>query len=172
MTFNIARYLFLFVLLVLLQALVLNNIRLNGYINPYLYVLFILSLPFNTPRWLVLVLSLLIGSTIDIFSNSMGMHAAACVFMGYIRHHILNIIKPREGYDLYKKPTVKDMGASWYVAYAALLIFFHHSLYFLLEVFRFKELAQVIIRIIISGIFTFLLVLLSQALFGKSRVTE
>jgi len=60
---NIAR----FVILIFLQVLILNNINFLGYINPYLYVLFILLYPFAGNQSLFLILSFLLGLSIDIF---------------------------------------------------------------------------------------------------------
>ena len=70
-----------FVVLVFIQVAILNNIQISGFINPYMYVLFILLLPFETPNWILLVLSFFLGLSIDIFSNTLGMHASASVFM-------------------------------------------------------------------------------------------
>lgn len=61
-----------FVLLVLAQVLILNNIQFLGYINPYIYILFIFSLPYRTPQWLILSLAFILGLTIDIFSKTWG----------------------------------------------------------------------------------------------------
>jgi hypothetical protein len=46
-----------FVVLVLIQVAILNNIQVSGFVNPYMYILFILLLPFEIPNWLLLVLS-------------------------------------------------------------------------------------------------------------------
>lgn len=166
------RLIFLFIVLVLIQVLVLNNVLFSGYINPYLYVYFILALPFSTPRWLVLVLAFVLGLTIDFFSNSAGIHAAATTFIGYMRYHVLGLLKPREGYDTTKAPSVRDMSMSWYFIFSGLLIFMHHFVYFLLEVFRFSDLWTVLMRTLISTLFTLLLVIIVQLLFGKQRESE
>src|SRR5581483_10393034 len=102
---NILRFIFL----ILFQVLVLNNIQLGGYINPYGYVLFILLLPVETPKWLLLLLSFSIGISLDMFSNTMGLHAAACVFMAYCRPRVLRIISPREGYGFESRLTVESV---------------------------------------------------------------
>jgi len=70
-------------ILILFQVFVLNNIQVSGYINPYMYVLFILLLPFETPRWLLLISGFAIGISIDLFANTPGMHASATVFMAF-----------------------------------------------------------------------------------------
>ena len=80
----VLKNIFRFIILVLVQVLVLNNIQFLGYINPYIYILFILSLPVRTPRWASLLLAFVLGLTIDIFANTPGMHASAAE----LRHHL------------------------------------------------------------------------------------
>ncbi|NNF81959.1 MAG: rod shape-determining protein MreD, partial [Flavobacteriaceae bacterium] len=74
-----------FILLVLIQVLVLNNINFLGYINPYIYILFILLYPIQNNRLLFIFLSFLLGLFVDIFLDSGGVHAAASVFIAYFR---------------------------------------------------------------------------------------
>ncbi len=169
MTTNILKYISVFFLLILIQVLVLNHIQFNGLINPYLYVLFILMLPFDTPVWLVLTSSFLIGLGVDIFSDSLGMHAAAGTFAGYCRPLVMGVIKPRDGYEFSNKPTIRDMGMIWYVTYASVVVFLHHFVYFFIEIFRLNEFLSVFSRVIISSIFTMLLIILTQVLFTKPR---
>ena len=158
-----------FVVLVILQIVVLNNIQLSGFINPYLYVLFILMLPIRIPRLPMLFLSFLCGLTIDVFSNTMGMHSAACVFMAFSRPGVLRLIAPREGYEAEAIPSVKDMSFNWFLLYAAVLIFLHHLLLFYIEVFRFSEFFLTFIRVLASSLTTLALVIMTQFLFAKSR---
>ena len=82
---------FRFVMLVLVQVFVLDNIQFLGYISPMIYILFILSLPVRFPRGVVLILAFLLGLTIDIFNNTMGIHAFATVFAAFIRPTIINM---------------------------------------------------------------------------------
>ncbi|MFH1005857.1 MAG: rod shape-determining protein MreD [Bacteroidota bacterium] len=117
---NIIRFFFL----VLFQVLILNNIGLLGYVNPFLYVLFILMLPFTTPNWLILVLAFVLGISIDMFSDTGGIHAAASVMMAYMRPFILKLISPRDGYDMSLHPTFQYFGFSWFLSYSGILVFF------------------------------------------------
>ena len=80
---TVLQNIFSFILLVLVQVLVLNNIQFLGYIDPYLYILFILVLPVQMPRWFLLILAFALGITIDIFSNTLGMQAFATVFIAF-----------------------------------------------------------------------------------------
>ena len=61
MIINIVKYGAICILLVLFQGLILNNIEFGGYIVPFLYVVFILALPFETPNWLVLLIGFGLG---------------------------------------------------------------------------------------------------------------
>jgi rod shape-determining protein MreD len=172
MTIDVIRNIIRFFLLIAVQILILNNIRLGGYINPYLYVMFILMLPFETPRWLLLVFSFLTGLTLDIFADSAGMHASACTFMAYCRPLVLKIIKPRDGYEFNTSPSITDMGPAWFLTYAAILVFLHHLAYFFIEIFRLNEIFSVLVRVILSSIFTLVLIIITQLLFIRKREVQ
>jgi rod shape-determining protein MreD len=167
MIVDILRILLRFVLLVAIQVLVLNNVQLGGYINPYLYVMFLLMLPINTPRLLLLLAAVITGLTIDMFQNTMGMHASACLILAYMRPGWLKMIAPRDGYDIEAEPSVKKFGFQWFVVYASVMILIHHFFLFFIEVFRFSEFGSTLIRIILSSLVTLLMVLLSQYLITK-----
>jgi hypothetical protein len=158
-----------FLLLVLLQIIVLNNIQLSGFINPFLYVLFILMLPVKIPKLLLLLLAFLTGLTIDIFSNTLGMHAGACVFMAFCRPGVLRVISPREGYEAEATPSVKDMSFNWFLLYAGVLILLHHFFLFFAEAFRITEFLTTFVRVFASSIATLSLVIMTQFLFAKSK---
>lgn len=158
-----------FVVLVLLQIVVLNNIQLSGFINPYLYVLFILMMPIKIPRLPMILLSFLCGFSIDIFSNTLGMHSAACVFMAFSRPGVLRLIAPREGYEAEAVPSVKDMSFNWFLLYASVLILLHHLFLFYTEVFRLSEFFSTLARVFASFLTTLALVIMTQFLFAKSR---
>ncbi len=158
-----------FVFLVLLQGLVLNQIDLGGYLNPYLYLMFLLMLPFETPKWLLLILGFVTGIVIDAFTNTLGMHTSACVLLAFVRPYLLQLIAPREGYEFGMQPFIQHMGLAWYITYAGILVLVHHSCFFFLEVFRFSDFFTTLLRILGSGAFTLLLIILSQYLIFKPR---
>lgn len=154
-----------FILLVLLQALVLDHLDLaNGWVVPYLYVLFIIALPFDTPPWATLVLGFALGLTMDFFSSTPGMHASACVLMAWSRLFMLRILAPRDGYDYARRPNVRDMGITWYATFAGLLVLIHHLWLFFVEVYRFDDFLSTLLRALMSAAATLLLCLLAQAL--------
>ena len=158
-----------FFIVLILQVLVFNNIQFSGSINPFFYVLFILLLPFETPRWLVLISSFLLGLSVDIFSHSYGMHAAASVFIAYIRPYTIRFIHSKKEYETGVLPTMGHLGFAWFISYASLLIFIHHFIYFFLEVFRLSDFLSTFYRIIYSSIATIFVIIAEQFLFFKER---
>ena len=165
---NIIKISIRFILLVLLQVLIVQNIRLGSYIILFPYVLFIMLLPFETPKLGVLVISFFTGLTIDMFYDTAGMHAAACTLVGFSRYYILKLLSPREGYEQGLVPNVDSMGSVWFITYSALIIFIHHLFFFYLEIFRFSEFFRTLLRVLLSTIGTFCFVYIVQFLFYKT----
>jgi rod shape-determining protein MreD len=165
----IPRYIIYFLVLVFVQVLILNNIQLGGYINPYIYILFILVLPFETPRWMLLVVGFLLGFTIDSFTNTLGMHSSASVFMAFLRPYVLKLISPREGYESETFPMVKYYGINWFIQYAAILVIAHHLFLFYIEVFRFSDFFLTFFRVILSSIFSLMLIFISQYFYRSTK---
>jgi len=161
-----------FILLLLIQVFVLNNIRINGYINPHLYVLFVLLLPFETPGWLLLISSFFLGLSIDIFAHTPGLNAAATVFMAFGRQGVIMLLSGAKGIEPGMKPGVKSMGFRWFFLYSLILILLHHLLLFYIEIFRFNEFFQTLYRVLLSTLATLVLVFLVEYLFIKKETKE
>ncbi len=158
-----------FILLVLLQVLVFNNIQINGYINPYYYVLFILILPFDTPKWLILFSGFFLGLTIDFFSHTIGMHAAATTLVAFLRPGTIRLLSANRELEPGMEPSIRDMGFSWFFMYTLILVFFHHLLLFFLEVFRFNEFFQTLGRVIISTAVSVALIVIGEYVVRKRK---
>jgi len=161
---QVSRYFLQFLVLVLLQVFILNNVQLGGFINPYIYILFIILLPVNTPKWLLLVLGFVLGLSIDLFAHTPGMNSSASVFLAFIRPYILEIVAPREGYEKDSSPRIKIYGFTWFLRYAFIMVLAHHFVLFYIEVFRFSDFFLTFSRVILSTIFSTLLIVTSQYL--------
>jgi hypothetical protein len=153
----------------MLQVLIIQNINLTGYMILLPYMLFILALPFETNKLIVLFSSFFLGACIDYFYDSSGLHASACTIMGFSRHYVLKYIAPRDGYDVGVKPTIEDMGVEWFLRYAGTLVLIHHFFLFYLEIFRFSEFFFTLLRVILSSIGTFALIYLIEFLFFTNK---
>lgn len=162
---DLLKYAVWFIVLVIFQLLILNNIQFSGYVNPYMYILLILILPYNTPNWALLIIGFLLGLSIDIGNNTLGINTSATVFMAFARPIVLEIISAREGYDTEKQLHFSNYGIKWYLQYSLSLILAHHLFLFFIEVFTFSNFFYTIWRILLSFIFTSILILISQLFF-------
>ncbi len=151
------------------QVLVLNNLEVSIYIHPYVYPMFILILPLSTPRSIYLILAFASGLLIDMFINTPGMHAATCVFIAFIRPLILKILTPATGYENVRSPTIKYLGAAWFFIYIVIMILLHHVIYFFIEIFSLNNISYTLLKILLSGIFSVILILILSFLFTPRK---
>lgn len=159
---SIFRYSVIFVILLLLQVLLFSNINFGGYINPYIYVMFILMLPVELPVWLILIISFFTGLIIDFFYGTTGVNAGATVAAGFVRPYVLRIISPRDGYEAGASPSMLVYGFRWFLLYSLLVVSVHHFVLFFLEVFRFIDFFRTLFRVILSTAFTTSFILLIE----------
>ena len=169
MILNLLTYTFRFIAVVLLQLLVVNNIELSSYINPYVYVSFILLLPMNTKPWHVIVISVLMGGVIDAFSSTPGLHIAACNFMGFMRIHYLRATTTKEDMEGKVFPSMSQKGIVWFCVYGFIMVFLHHLVLFFLEIYSFQEFFATMARVLLSTLVTLLLIIVGQLLFFRGK---
>jgi len=153
----------MFISLVLIQVLIFNQVQFSGFFNPYIYVLFIILLPLSTPRYAILILAFLLGLVIDIFSNSLGVHSAATVFAAYVRPLVIRLISNRED-DRSDYPGLNQNKLSWFINYVFIIVFLHHTMLFYLEVYTFANFFNTLYRVILSSLFSIIVIVLSQFL--------
>ena len=156
-----------FFILMLLQVIVLNHINLLGYVNPYAYIIFILLFPFDGNKTLLILLSFLLGLCIDLFSDSGGVHAAACVLIGFLRPILLKFsFGVSYQYNAVKlnKVTFKER-----LLYTIIMVFIHHFMLFSLEVFSLSHISLILKSTLFSGIFSTLLILCILLLFKRKE---
>lgn len=160
---DLIKYGIMFSVLVLLQVLIFNQIQFSGYVNPYVYILFVMSLPLSTPRYVLLLSAFLAGLTIDVFSDSLGIHAAATVFIAYIRPVVIRVISVREE-DRNDYPGLKQNKFSWFLYYTSVMVLSHHFILFYLEYFTFSHFFSTLLRVLLSSVFSIFVIVLSQFL--------
>jgi len=163
LTVNIVR----FVLLLLVQVLICNHINFLGYINPYIYIIFIFLFPIREERLILLLASFLLGMMIDLFSDSGGVHAAAAVSLAYVRPILL---KSSFGM-LYEHQSIKfsttEIGSL--ISYISLGTVVHHLILFSLEIFNISNILLILQKTLFSSIFTIILSVLIIILFSRNK---
>jgi rod shape-determining protein MreD len=148
------KYITLFTGLLLLQILLFNNIQFSGYVNPYVYVMFIIMLPLGMPEWLVLLLSFLTGFTVDMFCGTLGVHTAASVMAGFARPYLLSLNITSEAISPSSTPSIKNNGIRWFIVFTFSVVLVHHLTLFYVEVFRFSGFFRTLLRALLSTAFT------------------
>lgn len=149
-------------MLVFVQVFILNNLQFSGLVNPFIYILFILLLPFEVPKWALLVLGFLTGIIIDLFFHTPGIHTSATVFMAFLRPFVLEYLSPRDGYEPGTFPRVHYYGFVWFLKYTAILVLGHHIFLFYIEVFRFTDFFTTFGRVLFSWVFSVFFIVSSQ----------
>ena len=160
---------FLLIGLMTFQILVLNRLDINYYINPYIYPLFLMLLPFSTPSWVLMLFGFGMGIIMDYFCNTSGMHAAATVFMAYLQPSIARLITPKNAMETDDRPNVRSIGLTWFLTYSSILLFIHHFIYFQLEIFSFSKLFSTLSKTVISCATSVLFVTLIAYLFSPEK---
>lgn len=156
----------------LLQVFVLNAIEPGFGIYIMIYPLFIAIMPFNYNIFSVLTISFILGFTIDIFSNTFGLHASAALTTAILRPTLYKYFSPRDGYDNLKQPTILDMGFRWHFMTFGCLLLIHHLWFFGLESFRIDEVFTIVKKTFLSGVITLVLCFTLQYIFFKKEKTR
>jgi hypothetical protein len=159
----------LFFVYVLVQVLVLKNLVLFNSAFCFLYIAFILLLPIEVNSLVLMIIGFVLGFTIDIFYDSMGLHALATVFVAYIRNYWLATITPQGGYDSNASATLMANGLQWFLVYSLPLVFLHHLALFFVEASGFTLFWYTMLKIVASLMFTMTIIILLQYLAPQHR---
>jgi hypothetical protein len=158
-----------FVIYLFFQVIILKNSVLFGSAFCFLYIGYLLVLPVETnPLWLMLI-GFGMGLFIDMFYDSVGIHASASVAIMYLRNFWLMRVTPQGGYDNGAVPSIAADGIQWFLIYATPMVFVHHMLLFFIEVGGFQYFGYTLLRIIFSTFYTIVAMLIVQYLFPGGR---
>lgn len=149
----------LFLICVLGQVLILNQLYFLGVGNPYLYILFLFAMPLTMSRFDRFTMAFLLGFAIDLFSGTPGLHSFSCVFAQFVAMESIFLFVPKD--DKFKRDSlplsIKSMGVSSFMKLATLVVLCHHGSLFLLEAFSVQHLGLLIVRILVSATLTLFL---------------
>jgi len=150
--------------LVLLQVLLLDNILLFGYVNPYVYILFLIMLPTTINRSRLLVVAFFRGLCIDIFNNTGGVHAASTLIISFIRPFLLKLSFGLS-YD-YNTLNLTKTDFKSLLVYISMMVFIHHTFLFILEYYSFTHLKLILKNIALSFLLTEIFIIILIKLFN------
>jgi rod shape-determining protein MreD len=161
-----------FALFIGIQVFILNRIPpLHRFVTPYLYFLFLLWLPFKTPRLGLTLLGFIFGLTLDIFTKTPGLHAAACTLIAYLRPFLIGLMMPKEKTEIsYAEPSVTSMGLMPYIIYVLVFTLLHHGYLVFLEWMQFGNFWYFLGKVLATTGISLLLVAITEMMFNrKSR---
>jgi rod shape-determining protein MreD len=160
-----------FVLFILLQVFVLHQIPpLHKFITPYLYYLFILWLPFNIGRGVLMIVAFIFGLTLDYFLKSPGVHAAPCVLVAYVRPFLISLLTRQEaGEQNYASPSITSMGWAPYFTYVFILTLLHHGYLVFLELMQFPDFWYFLGKVTATTGISLLLIFITELLFFRKE---
>lgn len=158
-------------LILLLQVLVLKRIGLGNswlwqYGDIFLYPVIVLLLPFRISRHYAILIGFVIGLIIDMFYDTIGIHAFALTATAYARGLLLAYLEPRGGYQLSMSPTYFSMGLNWVLTFTVFSLLIHTFLYFTAEIFTFVYIGQILLKTLITLILSMLVVMGYHLLFN------
>lgn len=162
-----------FLVLVLIQILILNNLEVS-YLHFYamVYPLFIMLLPVQMRPVLLLFLAFIIGFVIDIYSDTFGLHASASLIFAYFRLSILKWFTARDEFENENTPDIASMGFRNFVLAYGTLLLIHHTWYFTIEIFKFNEILLLLQKVLVSLVASLGFSLLIQLIFLSSTRQE
>jgi hypothetical protein len=162
---SILNYFVVFVVYLMLQVFLFDNMVLFGTAFCFIYIGFILFLPLEISKVFLIGLGFLAGLSVDIFYNSLGVNAASATLVAYLRPFWLSTITPSGGYEDVRVPVLKEMGFTWIITYALPLIFLHHLSLFIIEAGEMFHFGLVLKKTFFSCLFTFIILVIGQNLF-------
>lgn len=158
-----------FVIYLFFQVLILKNSVLFGSAFCFLYIGYLLLLPVETnPVWLMFI-GFGMGLFIDMFYDSVGIHAFASVGTMYLRNFWLARVTPQGGYDNGAVPSLAADGLQWFLIYATPMVFVHHALLFFIEAGGFQYFGFTLMKVIFSTLYTMIVMSIVQYLFPGER---
>ena len=153
---------FYFVIYLLTQVMLFKQLVLFNTAFCFFYIAFILLLPIETNPLALMGIAFALGFSVDVFYDSLGLHAIALVLIAYLRNHWLGVITPQGGYDAGQGPTLAVNGVQWFVVYSLPLVFVHHFVLFFTEAGGFGIFWYTMSKVITSLTFTMFVILFLQ----------
>ena len=147
-----------FLLLLLLQVLLINNLQFLGVCHPYIYIFSLLVMPITLPRWADMLIGGVVGLILDIFCNSLGVHIAACIMLMYVRPYLIGAyVSDRE--RLTDEIDVRSIGVVNFVKYTILLVLLHHTMVFFLTAWSVQHFWFTLLEVVVSSVVSIILII-------------
>ena len=145
----------------------LNNLDVSSYLNPQVFILFLLLLPVNTDIWFCLIAGFVGGGLVDGLAETNGIHAFSCTALGYFRFFYIKYSLDKEEIERGMSPNIRNMPTTWHFFYLLICTLIYHLIVFFMEAFTFKGLLNMSAKAMVSGLLATFIMLLIGFLFSR-----
>ena len=153
-TKQIVRY----VIVMVLQVLLFDQLQLLGVCHPYIYLLCLLMMPITLPHISDMLIGAVVGLVMDIFCNSLGVHMSACILVMYVRPYLLSALV-NETDRLNEQLSLHSLGMESLVKYVVILVLLHHLTVFMLAAWSWQHMGFVVLETLVSSLLTIFAIL-------------
>lgn len=166
---TVIEFIILFAVMVVLQVVIFNHLVLWGVAVPIVFIYWLVRLPVTTGTNMTMTLAFVLGTTIDICSDTQGMNALACTVAAVLRLPILHLYFPREEDLTDSKPSIRSLGSGTYMKFLLTFVAVYCTIFFIIEAFTFMNPLRLLLRILFSSILSFIIILAIDGITHSSR---
>ena len=152
-----------YVIVMLLQVLLFDQLQLWGVCHPYIYILCLLMLPITLPHSVDMVIGAIIGLIMDVFCNSLGVHTASCILIMFIRPYLIGAIVNDKD-RLNEQISLRSIGMEAMIKYVVILVIIHHLVVFSLAAWSWHHIGFILLETLVSSIVTISIIIGYNAL--------
>jgi rod shape-determining protein MreD len=160
------------IVILAIQVLIINNLNLNQYMFPQLYIILLITLPINLKHWIGYLIAFVMGFIIDGFSYTPGLQSFTAVFTMFLRYGYFNTVVDKEWLSTGIRPNFSTADAGWVVAYVSILTTVFHTILFVMENFSFAHFGSTLLKILYSSSLAIFLILLFLFTFNRETTDD
>lgn len=147
--------------------------HISGFAGVNILLLFIVLLPLDTPNWLVLILSALIGITTDTISGFPAINTISCTLIGFIRPSAVNLFLGIKDATKRGVITASRLGSGRVAIFMFVLIAIQNIVNYTLESLSVVDVVFTILRVVTATISSFVFVyILHLPFFNKESANN
>lgn len=166
---RVLTFIFMFVVLVLVQALLLNHIVLFNYAVCFLFIYFLAKLPVGISGNWLLTLGFLMGISVDFLSDTQGLNSLCCTLLAAIKRPTFYAYIQHDDHTRNIEPGVITMGWVNFGKYMFTMAAIYSFLVTFVEYVSYTDLLEILIKGASSTVFTFLLIFAVDSLTGNNQ---
>ena len=146
-----------YALVMMLQVLLFDQLQLWGACHPYIYVLCLLMMPITLPHSADMFIGAAVGLIMDVFSNTLGVHMAACILLMFVRPYLIGVIVNDKD-RLNEQISLRAIGIEALIKYVVILVIMHHFAVFSLAAWSWSHIGFVLLETAVSSCITIILI--------------